>query len=251
MLLPEGVLVGTIAVLVAGCVILSDIPEEKVPKWLKDTKIKVTEIVDHPIIIVDAIGQGLMDGIQSPEGIASVTGKVTGFLGGAIVGGYFGEQVVKPFLSEKWGELKAWYKGRKLRASKGKVGGSTTLNDWINKTLQLSKQAPIEIPPNATVKLQVKNGYEQITFKWTEGGKHYEVRWHTKTPGAPKGQGNTWVVSRVMPGTSTGQVRIEEILVGDAWIPRYQWQDAINAYRSGTATKEQLQLLEDGHWQAP
>ncbi len=129
--------------------------------------------------------------------------------------------------------------------------GTSTLNDWVNRIPELSKQAPIEIPSSATVKVQAKNGYDQINFKWTENGKNYEVRWHTKTHGAPEGQGNTWVVSRVTPGTPTGQVRTEHILVGDTWIPRYQWQDAINAYRNGTATQEQLQLLKDGHWQAP
>ena len=130
-------------------------------------------------------------------------------------------------------------------------GGTSTLNDWVNRIPELSKQAPIEIPLSATVKVQAKNGYDQISFKWIENGQNYEVRWHTKTPGAPKGQGNTWVVSRVTPGTPTGQVRTEHILVGDTWIPRYQWQDAINAYRNGTATQEQLRLLKDGHWQAP
>lgn len=93
--------------------------------------------------------------------------------------------------------------------------GTPTLNDWVNKTSDLLKQVPIEIPSNATVKVQAKNGYDQITFKWTENGQNYEVRWHTKTPGAPEGQGNTWVVSRVTPGTPTGQVRTEHILVGD------------------------------------
>ncbi len=51
------------------------------------------------------------------------------------------------------------------------------------------EQAPIEIPSSATVKVQAKNGYDQISFKWTENGQNYEVRWHTKTPGAPEGQG--------------------------------------------------------------
>ena len=49
-------------------------------------------------------------------------------------------------------------------------------------------------------------------------------------------------------------VKIQKRLVhqkGNTWIPRYQWQDAISAYRNGTATQEQLQLLKDGHWQAP
>ncbi len=92
-------------------------------------------------------------------------------------------------------------------------GGSSTLNDWVNRIPELEKQAPIEIPSNATVKVQAKNGYDQISFKWTENGQNYEVRWHTKTPGAPEGQGNTWVVSRVTSGTPTGQVRTEHILL--------------------------------------
>ena len=83
---------------------------------------------------------------------------------------------------------------------------------------ELSKQVPIEISSNATVKIQAKNGYDQINFKWIENGQNYEVRWHTKTPGAPEEQGNTWAVSRVTPGTPTGQVRTEHILVGDTWI---------------------------------
>ena len=137
------------------------------------------------------------------------------------------------------------------QVSQAGEGGSTTVNDWVNKTSELSKQSPIEIPSSATVKVQAKNGYNQIAFKWAENGQNYEVRWHTKTPGAPEGQGNTWVISRVTPGSPTGQVRTEHILVGDMWIPRYQWQEAINAYRNGKATAGQLQLLKDGHWKAP
>ena len=130
-------------------------------------------------------------------------------------------------------------------------GGITTAGDWINNTTELSKKAPIDIPSDAIVKVQAKNGYDQISYTWSADGCNYEVRWHTKTPGAPEGQGNTWVISRVTPGKPTGQVRVEHMLVGDTWIPRYQWQNAINAYRSGTASSEQLQLLKDGHWAAP
>ena len=35
-------------------------------------------------------------------------------------------------------------------------GGTSTLNDWVNKIPGLSKQAPIEIPSSATVKVQAK-----------------------------------------------------------------------------------------------
>ena len=123
---------------------------------------------------------------------------------------------------------------------------------WINKTSDLAKQAPITIPSNATTKVQAKSGYDQISFKWKgNDGCKYEVRWHTKTPGAPDGQGNTWVVSKVTPGTPTGQVKTEHILVENNWIPRYQWQQAIQNYRNKTATSAELELLRKGHWEAP
>jgi hypothetical protein len=132
-----------------------------------------------------------------------------------------------------------------------KSRGNTSASDWTNRTAELAKEAPIEIPENATVKVQTKNGYDQIKYKWSADGYKYEVRWHTRTPGAPEGQGNTWVVTRTTPGTPTGQVQTQHILVGDTWVPRYTWQAAIDAYNNGTATPEQLQMLQDGHWEAP
>ena len=42
----------------------------------------------------------------------------------------------------------------------------------------------------------------------------------------------------------------QHILVGNTWIPRYEWQEAIRANKNGTAAREQLKLLEDGHWEA-
>ena len=44
------------------------------------------------------------------------------------------------------------------------------------------------------------DGYEQISYKWNDGTYKYEVRWHTRTSGAPEGQGNTWVIQRTIPG---------------------------------------------------
>lgn len=103
------------------------------------------------------------------------------------------------------------------------------------------------------MKIQAKTGYDQITYKWSEGGYNYEVRWHTPTPGAPAGEGNSWVVSRVTPGTPTGQVRVENIYtgIGDGWTPRWEWQAAIDAYNNGTMTAAQEALLKAGHWIAP
>ena len=39
-----------------------------------------------------------------------------------------------------------------------------------------------------------------------------------------------------------------EFLVGDEWIPANKWYDAIAARKVGTATAEQIELLEKGHW---
>lgn len=122
---------------------------------------------------------------------------------------------------EQWLKEKALYKGNKQEQKPRTVGSGTTLSDWKDNVSDLAKCASIEIPSDATVKIQPKNGYDQITFKWLENGYNYEVRWHTKTPGAPAGKGNSWVVARVTPGTPLVQVRVEHILVGDKWIPRY------------------------------
>ena len=89
--------------------------------------------------------------------------------------------------------------GMHVNTKRKQKGGSTTASDWENRIPELSKQAPINIPVDANVKVQTQNGYDQITFKWSENGYNCEVRWHTRTPGAPAGQGNTWVVSRVTP----------------------------------------------------
>lgn len=54
------------------------------------------------------------------------------------------------------------------------------------------KRAPVEIPDTATYKAKsMADGYEQISFKWNDGTYKYEVRWHTRTSGAPIDQGNT------------------------------------------------------------
>jgi hypothetical protein len=108
-------------------------------------------------------------------------------------------------------------------------------------------RAPIEIPESATIKPASKVGYEQISYNWRDGTFKYEVRWHTRTPGAPANQGNTWVVERKTPGQD-GIPPKTEILSGNQWVSRKKWQNAIEAYQNGTATPQQLQILEEGHW---
>ena len=130
--------------------------------------------------------------------------------------------------------------------------GETTLADWADNIKELAKTSPLKIPDNATIKSGTKAaGYDQISYKWPDSGYNYEARWHTKTPGAPAGQGNTWVITRVTPGTATGNSRTVHILAGDKWVTRYEWQAAINAYQNGAMTAAQEAMLKAGHWLAP
>jgi hypothetical protein len=107
--------------------------------------------------------------------------------------------------------------------------------------------APIEIPEEAVIKPVSKTGYEQISYKWRDATYKYEARWHTRTPGAPINQGNTWVIERTIPG-SGGVPPKSQILVGTQWISRFEWQEAIKAYQNGVANLRQIQILEQGHW---
>lgn len=69
--------------------------------------------------------------------------------------------------------------------------------EWIMDNPQ---KAAIEIPDTAKYKAKsMADGYEQISYKWNDGTYKYEVRWHTRTSGAPEGQGNTWVIQRTIP----------------------------------------------------
>ena len=111
------------------------------------------------------------------------------------------------------------------------------------------KKAPIEIPDTAKYKAKsMADGYEQISYKWNDGTYKYEVRWHTRTSGAPEGQGNTWVIQRTIPG-SGGTKPSTQFLIGEnEWVEGWKWYDAINARKNGIATSEQIELLDKGHW---
>jgi Pretoxin HINT domain len=118
-------------------------------------------------------------------------------------------------------------------------------------TGNLIDSSPIKIPGNAVKVEQAKNGYDQIKYNWSDGTYKYEARWHTRTPGAPADQGNTWVVTRTTPGSQTTRKQ-QHILTGDnQWTSMKQWQDAVSARQNGVATPEQQALLGSGHWSAP
>ena len=123
---------------------------------------------------------------------------------------------------------------------------------------ELPKASPIHIPSTAKIKEDLKNQYEQVKYTWTRGEYKYTSRWHTRTPNAPLDQGDTWVVERRRKGIASGpnaRKARTEILIGKKgnqlkWIPKWKWQDAIRAHKNGTATKEQEELLKNGHWKA-
>lgn len=122
-----------------------------------------------------------------------------------------------------------------------------TDDEIANIAKEYQKKSPIEIPEGASYKAQSKTGFEQISYKWNDGTYKYESRWHTRTPGAPETQGNTWVIQRTKPG-SGGTKPYTEFLAGDDWVPATKWYDAIAGRKAGTATTEQIEILDKGHW---
>lgn len=123
-----------------------------------------------------------------------------------------------------------------------------TPDEQMKIARQYSKKAPIDIPDHAKIKAQSKTGYEQISYKWRDDTFKYEVRWHTRTPGAPENQGNTWVIQRTIPGSGANKPQTFFKIGEDEWIEGYKWYDAIAARKAGTATPEQISILDRGHW---
>lgn len=114
---------------------------------------------------------------------------------------------------------------------------------------QYKQTAPVGIPDSAKINAKTMNaGYEQITYKWNDGQFKYEVRWHTRTPGAPVEQGNTWVVQRTVPGNGGNKPQTFFKVGDNEWVEGYKWYDAINARKAGNATPEQIKILDKGHW---
>ena len=139
----------------------------------------------------------------------------------------------------------------KIVESGGKIFkfSDMTESEIVKIVERYRKKAPIEIPDTAKYKAKsMADGYEQISYKWNDGTYKYEVRWHTRTSGAPEGQGNTWVIQRTIPGNG-GKKPSTQFLIGEnEWVEGRKWYDAISARKNGTATQEQIELLDKGHW---
>ena len=139
----------------------------------------------------------------------------------------------------------------KIVESGGKIFkfSDMTESEVVKIVERYRKKAPIEIPDTAKYKAKsMADGYEQISYKWNDGTYKYEVRWHTRTSGAPEGQGNTWIIQRTIPGNG-GKKPSTQFLIGEnEWVEGWKWYDAISARKNGTATQEQIELLDKGHW---
>ncbi len=109
-----------------------------------------------------------------------------------------------------------------------------------------SKRSPVKIPENAKIKVQSKPaGYEQISYNWRDTNYKYEIRWHIRTPGAPEGLGNTWVIRRTIPGTGGNTKPANHYLLDDnTWVTEGEWRNAIKARKYGIPT-----LRESGFYE--
>ncbi len=63
-----------------------------------------------------------------------------------------------------------------------------------------------------------------------------------------KEQGNTWVIQRTIPGNGGKKPEIQFLIGKNEWIKGSEWYAAINARKTGKSTKEQIELLDKGHW---
>lgn len=122
---------------------------------------------------------------------------------------------------------------------------------------RIAKQAPLKIPKNATYEVKAKKGYNQIKYKYRKNNSEYEVRWHTQTPNAPEGTGNTYQVTRKIKGKGYGKDASRKVLdhmikypSGKIkWVSDSTYQDAIRNKRNGTATKREREMIKYGHIQ--
>ena len=164
-----------------------------------------------------------------------------------------------PQLTTENGEMEAKVKENESKVDAPYVYDHDAVIDAINSgdteylRTKLSQTSPIRIPENAQISAGHKdNGYEQVSYKWSDAGYKYESRWHTHTPNAPEYSQDSWVVERVRPGIGAGKnarPRVHEYKIkGRGWVDDELWDKAKSARKLGKETTEQRELLDNGHW---
>ena len=119
----------------------------------------------------------------------------------------------------------------------------------------IAKTSPMQIPEGAKIKPQIKEGYYQIKYQWTDAdGYYYKARWHTRNPTAPLEQRDVWVIERKIKGIGHGpnaRKGLYQVWVGgDEWITHAEWKKAATENQLGYATEQQKRWLKYGHWKA-
>ena len=140
---PAWLAVAGVVLLGVGVAVMANIPEESVPDWLKPVKKGADGIADKavkmlkegPASVVEDIGQGLMDEIQTPEGIASVAGGTVGTL----AGGYAGSRVNSALKVEKGSSVGGEAKKTRLPRSNGEWKGEPGNGKWFSNKPEVQK----------------------------------------------------------------------------------------------------------------
>ena len=187
---------------------------------------------------------------QAKQGIPLETAEKNGGLLGQLLAPESRRIAYQAGLRESAGRGNIKMDAERLEEESGNFKFSEKSESQIQKIIKTYRErSPVEIPESAVARARtMKDGYEQISYKWKDKGFKYEARWHTRTSGAPESQGNTWVIQRTRPGN--GEIKpYSEFLVGDnEWIPGHKWYDAIAARKAGNATPDQEAILDKGHW---
>ncbi len=158
------------------------------------------------------------------------------------------------------------YRGNfgKTKGSKNNtIAASSSESLLVIKTLgsasieikNIAEKAPLSISKNAVYDIQSKNGYKQIKYKYNKKNFEYEVRWHTPTPNAPKGIGNTYQITRKKKGRGYGKNASKKVVEhmlkypngNTKWISDNDYQDAIRNNKKGIATKKEKEMIKYGH----
>lgn len=150
-----------------------------------------------------------------------------------------------------------------LKSGKVKLHNLSS-DEQLKVAKALKEKAPLKTDGDVNIIIREKNGYDDIQYKWSSEGYDYEMRWHTATPNAPADTPPNWRVDRKRPGfpggkdTITGEKlqgypAIKEVLIWPTngkpyYVSKKVWEDAGKAYRKGTATQEQLDMLKFGHY---